>query len=364
MTAITDAACAAWMQRLSGGLRHATRGDDRTSQPPSWYTSSVLRLDGPLGMLQLSNFGTMTAADPLAFEAALLRHSIGATMLFSTLETPHTVTYDRGAAQDEDIIIVGVSNLGAQRLHTAQGIQLLSTGRMGFMSSIGPSAAEHLGLSETTGVVVPAAAIPGYHHRLVTGAGLFPDTPLTRAAGVAMGRMLYEWLQDPDQGAGALAGTEAALVALVRGLFRQFPGDGETDRVGRIRAEAAQIIERRHRDAEFGIDELAAELHISRRQLFRFFAGADESLSAQLLRRRLATAREELLVLPAQELAVVAKRAGFVDAAALRAQFSRHVGGSPSAFRLAARSRPAPLAAAMLLSDEQTGLRDERHGDQ
>jgi AraC-like DNA-binding protein len=226
---------------------------------------------------------------------------------------------------------------------------------MGFMSSIGPSSAEHLGLSETTGVVVPVAAIPGYRHTLAAGAGLFPDTPLTRAAGAAMGRMLYEWVRDPDQAAGALAGTEAALVALVRGLFRQFPGDGETDRVSRVRAEAAQIIELRHRDPEFGIDELAAELHMSRRQLFRFFAGADESLSAQLLRRRLTTAREELLVVPVQELAVVAKRAGFVDAAALRAQFSRHVGGSPSAFRLAARSRPVQLAEAMLLADEQTG---------
>lgn len=352
MTAITGGETAAWMQRLAGGPREVA--SDAELQPPEWYRSAVIRLDGHLGMLQLSNFGTMSAADPGAFEAALLRRSIGATMLFSTLETPHTVTYDRGAPHDEDIIIVGVSNLGGQRLHTAEGIHLMSVGRMGFMSSMGPSAAEHLALSDTTGVVVPVTAIPGYRHLLSRGAGLFPDTPLTRAAGIAVGRMLYEWVQDPEQSAGALAGTEAALIALVRGLFRQFPGDGETDRVSRIRADAAQIIERRHREAEFGIDELASDLHMSRRQLFRFFTGADESLSAQLLRRRLATAREELLVLPAQELSVVAARSGFVDAAALRAHFSRHVGGSPSAFRLAARSQPARLAEAMLLSDEQT----------
>ncbi|MCK2037692.1 helix-turn-helix domain-containing protein [Microbacterium sp. SSW1-49] len=354
MTAITAGETAAWMRRLSGGLSREDTEDHRDQHPPDWYTSAVIRLDGPIGMQQLSNFGTMKAADPLAFEAALLRRSIGATMLFSTLETPHTVTYDRGAPQDEDIIIVGMSNLGGQRLHTAHGVHDLRVGRMGFMSSVGSSAAEHLGLSETTGVVVPLTAIPGYRHTLSDGAGLFPDTPLTRAAGAAMGRMLYEWVRDADQDAGALTGTESALVALVRGLFRQLPGDGETDRVSRVRAEAAQIIERRHRDAGFGIDELAAELHMSRRQLFRFFAGADESLSAQLLRRRLATAREELLVVPAQELAVVASKAGFVDAAALRAQFSRHVGGSPSAFRLAARSRPVQLAEAMLLTDEQT----------
>jgi AraC-like DNA-binding protein len=184
---------------------------------------------------------------------------------------------------------------------------------------------------------------------------MFPDTPLTRAAGAALGRMLFEWAKDPDQGERALAGTEAALVALVRSLFRQFPGDGETDRASLVRAEADRIIERRHRDSAFGIAELADELHVSRRQLFRLYAGMDESLAARLLRRRLVTAREQLVSAPPQDLATVAAQSGFADAAALRAQFSRHVGVSPSAFRMAARTQPSRLAEAMLLSDEQPG---------
>lgn len=351
---IDDAELAAWLGRLSTGLWTSPSADDEHAVP-DWFSTEVIRLDGHLGMLQLSNFGTMRADDPDAFQAALLRRSIGATMLYSTLETAHTVSYDRGAPEDEDIIIVGMSNQGGQRLHTAAGIQLMSVGRMGFMSSLGASAVEHLGVSDTTGVVVPVAAIPGYRHVLARGAEMFPDTPLTRAAGASFGRMLFEWAKDPDQGAGALAGTEAALLALVRGLFRQFPGDGETDRASELRAESGRIIERRHRDAGFGIEELAAELHISRRQLFRLYAGTDESLAGRLLRRRLVTAREELLSTPPQDLAAVALRSGFADAAALRAQFSRHVGLSPSAFRLAARTQPPRLAEAMLLSDEQLG---------
>ncbi|WP_447913397.1 helix-turn-helix domain-containing protein [Microbacterium phyllosphaerae] len=351
---IDDAELTAWLGRLAGGSWPPS-GHDPQATPPGWFAGQVIRLDGRLGMMQLSNFGSMTADDPDAFEAALLRRSIGATMLYSTLETAHTVRYDRLVPEDEDIVIIGLVSQGGQRLHTASGVQLMSVGRMGFMSSLGASAVEQFGVTNTTGVVVPAAAITGYRHVLARGADTFPDTPLTRAAGAALARMLFEWAQDPDQGVGALAGTEAALLALVRGLFRQFPGDGETDRASELRAEVGRIIERRHRDATFGIEELAAELHVSRRQLFRLFAGTDESLAARLLRRRLVTAREELLSSPPQDLTAVAERSGFTDAAALRAQFSRHVGHSPSAFRLAARTGPPRLAEAMLLSDEQAG---------
>jgi len=341
----------AWARRLAGGDGGA---GECAGAPgvPRWLAANVIRLDGHRGMMQLSNFGTMSADDPAAFEAALLRRSIGATMLYSTLETPHTVSYDRGAPGGEDIVIVGMANQGGQRLRTATGVQALAVGRMGFMSSLGTSAVEHQGVSETTGVVVPVSALPGHRKVLARGADVFPDTPLTRAAGVAFSRMLSEWMRDPDQGVGTVAGTESTLVALVRGLFRQLPGDGEMDRASELRAEAMRVIDARHRDAGFRIEMLAAELHMSRRQLFRLFAGTDETLAARLLRRRLETARDELAATPMQDLATVASRSGFLDAAALRAQFARHVGVSPSAYRLAAASPPR-LAEAMLLSDEQ-----------
>nr|WP_201471289.1 AraC family transcriptional regulator [Microbacterium hydrocarbonoxydans] len=348
---IDDGQLSAWARRLAGAAEWEGGG---ASDPvvPGWISSNVIRLDGQMGMMQLSNFGAMSADDPSAFEAALLRRSIGVTMLYSTLETPHTVSYDRGAPEDEDIVIIGMSNHGGQRLRTATGLQSMGVGRMGFMSSLGASSIEHLGVSETTGVVVPISAVPGHRQMLARGADVFPDTPLTRASGAAFSSMLYEWMRDPDQGVGALAGTESALVALVRGLFRQFPGDGETDRASELRAEAVRVIDRRHRHADFGIDMLATELHVSRRQLFRLFSGTDETLAERLLRRRLDTAREELLAVPPRDLATVAARSGFLDAGALRAQFARHVGLSPSAFRLAAASQPR-LAEAMLLSDEQ-----------
>lgn len=351
---IDDGQLSAWARRLAGGAESGGGGDS-AADVPEWLASNMIRLDGHLGMMQLSNFGTMHADDPAVFEAALLRRSIGATMLYSMLETPHTVSYDRAAPGGEDIVIIGMSNQGGRRLRTATGVQPQAVGRMGFMSSLGSSAVEQFGVSATTGVVVPVSALPDHRRVLARGADVFPDTPLTRAAGVAFSHMLYEWMRDPDQGVGALAGTESALVALVRGVFRQFPGDGETDRASDLRAEAVRVIDARHRDVKFGIETLATELHMSRRQLFRLFAGTDETLAERLLRRRLDTAREELLSIPVQDLTAVASRSGFLDAAALRSQFSRHVGLSPSAFRLAAASQPR-LAEAMLLSDEQQSV--------
>lgn len=347
---IDDGQLSAWARRLAGGAE-SEGGGSSDAAVPDWIAANMIRLDGQMGMMQLSNFGAMSAHDPSAFEAALLRRSIGATMLYSTLETPHTVSYDRGTPGGEDIVIMGMSNQGGQRLRTAAGVQRLDVGRMGFMSSLGSSAVEQFGVSATTGVVVPVSALPDHRQVLARGADVFPDTPLTRAAGAAFARMLYEWMRDPDQGIGAVAGTESALIALVRGLFRQFPGDGETGRVAELRAEAVRIIDARHRDAQFGIDMLATELHVSRRQLFRLFSGTDETLAERLLRRRLDTAREELLAVPPQDLTTVASRSGFLDAGALRAQFARHVGVSPSAFRLSA-AQPR-LAEAMLLVDEQ-----------
>ena len=339
---ISDARLASWARRL-GGTERAHDG------VPGWITANAIRMEGRIGMTQLSNFGVMTADDPDFFEAALLRRPIGSTMLYSTLQTPHTVSYDRAESRGDDIVIVGAMHLGVQRMSTPSRTQVLGVGRMGFMSSIGTSSMEHVGLCDTTGVVVPAAALPGHRQVLARGAEIFPDTPLTRAADAAFSRMLAEWLRDPDQSAGAVAGTEAALIALVRSLFRQFSESSDDASVRR--AEAIRLIDARHRDAGFGIDQIARELHVSRRQLFRLFAGTDESLAERLLRRRLATAREELVAVPRRDLDTVASRSGFLDAAALRAQFARHVGISPTAFRVSAR---APrLATGMLLSDEQ-----------
>lgn len=348
-SSLTRAERAAWVGRLSGE-------EPASAEPPPWFESQVIRLDGHRGMLQLSNFGSMVADDPAAFEAALVRLPRGELMLFSTLQTPHTVVYDGAKAQEQDIVIIGAAGHGGQRLRSAAGVQLLSVGRIGFMSSLGASSAEHLGISETTGVVVPASALSGHRTVLERGADLFPDTPLTRAAGATLSRLLYESLRERDAAVSAASGSEALLLALVRSLFDQLRVDIGRDRTTELRDAAIALIERRHRDPGFGIDALAAELHVSRRQLFRLFAGTEETPAGRLLARRLTSAREELLAATMDDLSAVAARAGFADAAALRAQFSRHVGLSPSSYRAAAHARQRRLAEAMLLTDEQGPL--------
>lgn len=352
MRIIDDGEHAAWARRLSGGAG-ADLPAPQEPTVPMWMTSHVTRLDGAEGMRQLSNFGVVEAVDPAAFESSLLRLPVGAAMLYSTVQSAHTVRYGADDGPDEPIVIVGMINRGVMRLRSSGGVAIMDTGRMGFMSSLARSRVTHLEVTETTGVVVPVSLLPGHRRIIERGADILPDTPLSRAAGAAIGRMLYEMLSGPDQGARALSGTEDALISLVRALFEQVPVD-QTPHPTVDRAR--RVIESRHRDPGFGIDELAEALHVSRRQLFRVFSEAERSAATMLLDRRLSTARDELLRTPLKELTEVARVSGFADSAALRTVFLRHVGMSPTAFRATARQRQGRLSEAMLLTDEQEGL--------
>lgn len=355
MTVLTDDELAAWLHRLSGGVWHAAELDGGDPALPEWFLRSLIRFRGLGGMHQLSHFGVMDAADPQSFEAGLLRAPVGELMLFSTLQQPHTVTRDGDAVGGGDIVIIGLAQRGGQRLRTPSSIETLSAGRVGFMSSFGSSVVEHIGATETTGVVVPASFLPRDRGMLDRGAGLFPDSPITRVVGAAVSRFVYEWLQSEEHSDAEIATTEATLLSLIRSLYQQLPDSRESgSRAEGVRIAAKRVIERRHRDADFGLDELAQSLHISRRQLFRSFEDAADSAGELLLRRRLDSAREKLLRMPPQDVETVAAASGFVDAAALRAQFARRLGMSPSEFRrTAARHADANVAHAMLLSDEQ-----------
>lgn len=345
MTVISPAEVEAWRARLAGSAHAET--------PIDVFEASLLRLSGIDGLHRLSNLGFMDAKDPDAFEAALVRVQIGELILFSTLETPHTVTYDRHLRDDVDIVIIGRTGLGGQRLRTPTSLETMSVGRLGFMSSLAPSAVEHVGLTETTGVVVPVALIASHLPVIDRGVGLLPDSALSRVAGATFARLLLDLLAFPEQRQRSAAAAETAMLGLVRGLLQQF-GDESTspDRIADMRAAALHSIERRYSDPRFGVDDIAADLHISRRQLYRYFTGAPTTVSEALLHRRLLSAQESLLRAPPRDIESIASASGFPDAASLRAQFHRRLGVSPTEFRRAGAAKQV-TAQAMLLTDEQ-----------
>ncbi|WP_404430765.1 helix-turn-helix domain-containing protein [Microbacterium lacus] len=337
-----------------GRLECASIGGSGGSEPSEWFADAVVRLTGTEGMHQLSNLGVMDCADPQRFRANLIRQQVGELMLFSTLETAHTVTLDPGSASSQrDIVIIGTVGLGGQRLCRRGAVQRMSVGRTGFMSTLAPSVVEHVGLTETTGVVVPVDLLSAHTDRLAVGVDLFPDTPLIRTISSTFPRLLMELLRSPRLPNREETEAERMLLGLVKAALQQLETcDDAISRAGEMRIQVAQLIEVRHADPTFGIDDIAAELHISRRQLYRYFSDEKPSLRETLLRRRLETARALILDTQERDGDTLARAAGFVDAASLRAHFRRHFGLSPTEFRRVHFLRRAP-AEAMLLTGEQ-----------
>ncbi|MBN9154013.1 MAG: hypothetical protein J0I70_14285 [Microbacterium sp.] len=173
-----------WADRLASAAPNPegrrAPGSDHVDVP-DWLERSRIVLRGARGLEELSNFGVTTAPVPDEFEASLLRVSVGEVMLFSTLETAHVVTYG-GLADGPDIVIIGRESAGLQRLHrtATTSVEEMGVGRMGFMSSFAPSVVEHVGVTETTGVVLPTDLLGPVRDRLSGGVGLLPDTALTR----------------------------------------------------------------------------------------------------------------------------------------------------------------------------------------
>ncbi|WP_248146119.1 helix-turn-helix domain-containing protein [Microbacterium aoyamense] len=95
-----------------------------------------------------------------------------------------------------------------------------------------------------------------------------------------------------------------------------------------LRCAALQHIEERHRTPTFGVDHIARELYISRRQLYRAFPDSG-GIANLIARRRLASAEDLLVGRPDLSLAEVAGRSGFSTAGVMRAHFRRQYGVTP-----------------------------------
>lgn len=100
-----------------------------------------------------------------------------------------------------------------------------------------------------------------------------------------------------------------------------------------VREAAIDLINRNHRDPAFTPDTIARSLHISRRQLYRHFENADESVSDVIASQRLQTACSFLTNRPDLTLAQVAAMSGFPSAATFRNRFRARYGVGPREYR-------------------------------
>ncbi|WP_125613424.1 AraC family transcriptional regulator [Specibacter cremeus] len=141
----------------------------------------------------------------------------------------------------------------------------------------------------------------------------------------------------PGDGAAIpAAAVENAILELVVAILLQHQGasgrrDSATDE---HRLRVLELIDARFRDPYFGVSELAADLGVSRRYVYKLFEGRPVSVAAMLRTRRLGHAKL-LLRQPRSDatLSRVAKESGFASADAFGRVFRTRLGLSPSEYR-------------------------------
>ncbi|MGF3055967.1 helix-turn-helix domain-containing protein [Microbacterium sp. YY-01] len=120
---------------------------------------------------------------------------------------------------------------------------------------------------------------------------------------------------------------ERVLVEMSFGVLVEVAANGATAvREPRVVDRARSLMLIRREDPDFTVEELADELHISRRQLQRLFAAEDSSPADELRRMRVDLARELLADATFSPLSIeaIAGHAGFRTAAGLRRAFSAY----------------------------------------
>lgn len=335
MTSIDPRAIRAWYRRLAGiGAKGQPGSPEASAHPMPLRFSGADGLDG-----YASHAGAerTSAIDPQRFDCAVLERHVGTLRLRSHLVTPSSVVQRddegrRGAAS----VLFAISTLGVSRWTTPNREGLLIPGRMIAVPSVHEVRTDTLELSEETSLRVPLRSLGNVGGDLFTMPSLLlPETSLTRAVGMYLTRLLFELSCEPPLDAATSAALEAATLELIIAVIAQLQQhDDELEhRARKVRAAVTRLIETDHSSPACTVDAIARALHMSKRQLYRYFSDDEAGIAEQLARRRLAAAHELLTDHPHLTVAEVADRSGFGDVGTLRSRFRREFDLSPSQVR-------------------------------
>lgn len=335
MTAIDSRAIRAWYRRLAGvGAKLAPDGAAEASHPtPHRFTGA----DGLHAYAAHSRTETTSTGDPKHFDCAVLERQIGSLTLTSRLVTPSTAEHPGDAAgRGEASIVFAINTLGVSRWATPTRDGLLIPGRMIAVPSVHAIRADAFELSEETTLRVPLRSLGSFGSDLFTMPSLLlPERPLTRAVGTYLTRLLFELSCEPPLDDATASALEAATLELITAVTAQLQqGDDEPGgRDQKVRAAVTRLIDSDYASPACTIDAIAHALHMSKRQLYRYFSDDEGGIAELLARRRLDAAYELLTERPDLTIAEVAERCGFGDAGTLRSRFRREFAISPSQLR-------------------------------
>ena len=298
-------------------------------------TRYLLRI-GQAGLENHIDTFDMSANPPADFEEYLYWRPMSQLIAFSLLRSPCT-TYRSAelvAEYPSEYVIVGTQNLPG-------GGVVMQGGR-----SVGYSHPRHLVVvrndeaftqvsdapADLAGVWVPTALLgikPGEKWSM---GPLVDSSPVARATAAYVNSFAVDLAArradiDDDQ--------QLAFAELIRAVLASHRLDsfGPVNSELYMREMTRILIDQNFRDPEFSADTLAQLLFVSRRHLYRYFEGTDESPASMIAQRRLAHAKRLLALNRQMTLREVASATGFASGDTLYKRFRTEFGISPREFR-------------------------------
>ncbi|MCF8609470.1 AraC family transcriptional regulator [Gordonia sp. HY285] len=320
---LTPQLVAAWESRL--GVDRA-----RLARPS--------RFLGATGVQEWQGGVDIVPRDPDRFRAVRFDRELSMTATFCALHSPARVarTAERIQADPHELLLVTVTSMRGRTVLRQDGREHeYSAGDLVFVSTASPFIQSAAGVTDPSGLVIPLAVL-GKHRPLAEQPRrpINKRTLLSRAAAGFVRRFAADTAAADVPAPSADA--ELAAVDLITAALAELASiDGyrlQDDALFNHQS-AIDLIARRHRDPDFTPDSIAAELHLSRRQLYRIFENTDQSLATRIADARVETAREMLVANPWLPVGNISAASGFGSVATFRNRFKARYGIGPVEYR-------------------------------
>lgn len=271
------------------------RGFDRDRAPrrharfAADAVGAVHQFRGPRGLAEFLSPLHAESPNPVTFSALMHSQSIGAVTITNVRTTPCSIARTAAADSSAELSLLLLGSPGRLMPENAGRDREFRAGQLIVLNSAMAGTISIDSVCEGRWISLPMSRLGGQAqtavHRLNP---LPPDTAFARAMTAFVDRMAAP-SRSVTSSAGADTAVESALVGLVRSfvVHQRFDGHAGDHVTRQVRGRALDLIERDFRDPELCAEAIARDLKVSLRQLFRCFAGMDESLTEKIADRRL-----------------------------------------------------------------------------
>lgn len=208
-----------------------------------------------------------------------------------------------------------------------------------------------------TSLSVPVNLLNEFGESRWRGATMLSCSPLNRATGDFVGQFALDAVSGHHP---VRSRAEHVVVDLIRAAVdRDVWAAGNEEAY--VRAAVRELIDREFAEPGLSVARVAELLSMSRRQLYRYFEGSDQTVADLIAARRLESARELLSAPDRLSMAQVAQASGFNSTGTLRRRFEQSVGMSPRDYQQRMRAldrsaddapaKPPPLRPTRPVSD-------------